>query len=129
MTCPRRQLQVRFQLKATTSEIAKALSCHARVLIMDEPTSSLSQKETETLFEVVKDLRNQGISVIYISHRLGEVIELSDRVTVFRDGENDLAKEEINHENMVRLMVGRDLRSFTTVKFISQEKQFCRPVK
>ena len=81
---------------------------------MDEPTSSLSQKETETLFEVVKDLRNQGISVIYISHRLGEVIELSDRVTVFRDGENagDLAKEEINHENMVRLMVGRDLSEF-----------------
>jgi len=95
-------------------EIAKALSCDARVLIMDEPTSSLSHKETETLFEVVKDLKNQGISVIYISHRLGEVIELSDRVTVFRDGENagDLAKEEINHENMVRLMVGRDLSEF-----------------
>ena len=95
-------------------EIAKALSCDARVLIMDEPTSSLSQKETETLFEVVKGLRDQGISVIYISHRLGEVIELSDRVTVFRDGENagDLEKEDINHENMVRLMVGRDLSEF-----------------
>ena len=95
-------------------EIAKALSCDARVLIMDEPTSSLSQKETETLFDVVKGLRDQGISVIYISHRLGEVIELSDRVTVFRDGENagDLGKEEINHENMVRLMVGRELSEF-----------------
>ncbi|MEE3060413.1 MAG: sugar ABC transporter ATP-binding protein [Verrucomicrobiota bacterium] len=95
-------------------EIAKALSCDARVLIMDEPTSSLSQKETETLFEVVKGLRDQGISVIYISHRLGEVKELSDRVTVFRDGENagDLALEEINHESMVRLMVGRDLSEF-----------------
>ncbi len=69
-------------------EIAKALSCNARVLIMDEPTSSLSQKETETLFEVVKNLRSKGISVIYISHRLGEVKELADRVTVFRDGEN-----------------------------------------
>ncbi|MEC8778799.1 MAG: sugar ABC transporter ATP-binding protein, partial [Verrucomicrobiota bacterium] len=91
-----------------------ALSCDARVLIMDEPTSSLSQKETETLFEVVKGLRDQGISVIYISHRLGEVKELSDRVTVFRDGENagDLALEEINHESMVRLMVGRDLSEF-----------------
>ncbi len=95
-------------------EIAKALSCNARVLIMDEPTSSLSQKETETLFEVVMGLRDQGISVIYISHRLGEVKELSDRVTVFRDGENagDLANDEINHENMVRLMVGRDLSEF-----------------
>ena len=95
-------------------EIAKALSCDARVLIMDEPTSSLSQKETETLFEVVKGLRDEGISVIYISHRLGEVKELSDRVTVFRDGENagDLAKDEINHDNMVRLMVGRELSEF-----------------
>ena len=95
-------------------EIAKALSSDARVLIMDEPTSSLSQKETETLFGVVKDLRRKGISVIYISHRLGEVIELADRVTVFRDGENagDLSGEEINHDNMVKLMVGRELSEF-----------------
>ncbi|MGY8713216.1 MAG: ATP-binding cassette domain-containing protein, partial [Verrucomicrobiia bacterium] len=95
-------------------EIAKALSCNARVLIMDEPTSSLSQKETETLFEVVKGLRADGISVIYISHRLGEVKELADRVTVFRDGENagDLARDEIDHNHMVRLMVGRDLNEF-----------------
>ena len=95
-------------------EIAKALSSDARVLIMDEPTSSLSQKETETLFEVVKGLREEGISVIYISHRLGEVKELADRVTVFRDGENagDLEREEINHDAMVRLMVGRDLNEF-----------------
>ncbi len=95
-------------------EIAKALSCNARVLIMDEPTSSLSQKETTTLFEVVRDLQRQGISVIYISHRLGEVTELADRVTVLRDGENagDLAREEINHDAMVKLMVGRDLSQF-----------------
>ncbi len=95
-------------------EIAKALSSDARVLIMDEPTSSLSQKETETLFGVVKDLREKGISVIYISHRLGEVIELADRVTVFRDGENagDLSGDEINHNNMVKLMVGRELSEF-----------------
>ena len=70
---------------------------------MDEPTSSLSQTETETPFEVVHDLRQQGISIIYISHRLGEVEELADRVTVFRDGENagDLAKDEIYHDAMV----------------------------
>ncbi len=95
-------------------EIAKALSCQARVLIMDEPTSSLSQHETETLFDVVRDLRAQGISVIYISHRLGEVKELADRVLVLRDGENagELTREEINHDAMVRLMVGRDLDQF-----------------
>lgn len=99
-------------------EIAKALSCDARVLIMDEPTSSLSQKETETLFEVVKDLRDQGISVIYVSHRLGEVKELSDRVTVLRDGENagELDQDGINHDNMVRLMVGRELDEFYSRK-------------
>ncbi len=95
-------------------EIAKALSVNARVLIMDEPTSSLSAGETLRLFEVVKDLRESGVSVIYISHRLGEVKELADRVTVLRDGQNagELSKAEINHENMVRMMVGRDVSQF-----------------
>src|SRR5690606_14778788 len=63
-------------------EIAKALSINARVLIMDEPTSSLSAGEAERLFEVIKDLRSRGVSIIYISHRLGEVQLLADRVTV-----------------------------------------------
>lgn len=95
-------------------EIARALSVNARVLIMDEPTSSLSQHETERLLEVVKELRANGVSVIYISHRLGEVKELADRVTVFRDGENagDISREEITHDSMVRLMVGRDVSQF-----------------
>lgn len=95
-------------------EIARALSVNARVLIMDEPTSSLSGHEAETLFKVVKDLRSKGVSVIYISHRLGEVKELADRVTVFRDGENagDLSRDEINHDRMVQLMVGRDISQF-----------------
>ncbi|HCU87014.1 MAG TPA: D-xylose ABC transporter ATP-binding protein [Verrucomicrobiales bacterium] len=95
-------------------EIAKALSINARVLIMDEPTSSLSQRETENLFTVIKDLRARGVSVIYISHRLGEVKELADRVTVLRDGENagDLERAEIDHDAMVSLMVGRDLSAF-----------------
>ena len=116
-------------------EIAKALSCDARVLIMDEPTSSLSQTETETLFEVVHDLRRQGISIIYISHRLGEVKELADRVTVFRDGENagDLAKDEISHDAMVRLMVGRNLSEFYDRqihhpgKVVLEVEQICTP--
>ena len=92
-------------------EIAKALSIDARILIMDEPTSSLSQAETEYLFKVIKDLRDRGVSVIYISHRLGEVQELADHVTVLRDGENagELVREEVTHDAMVRLMVGRDL--------------------
>ena len=95
-------------------EIAKALSVNARVLIMDEPTSSLSQAEAENLFVVIKDLRARGVSVIYISHRLGEVKELSDHVTVMRDGENagELSRDEVTHEAMVRLMVGRDLSEY-----------------
>lgn len=92
-------------------EIAKAMSVGARVLIMDEPTSSLSSAEAERLFEVVNDLRKRGVSVIYISHRLGEVKALSDRVVVLRDGENAgaLNRDEITHDNMVRMMVGRDV--------------------
>lgn len=95
-------------------EIARALSVNARVLIMDEPTSSLSQREAEKLFEVVKDLRKRGVSIIYISHRLGEVRELADRVTVLRDGENagNLDSDEISHDRMVQLMVGRDISEF-----------------
>ncbi|HYG77436.1 MAG TPA: sugar ABC transporter ATP-binding protein [Planctomycetota bacterium] len=95
-------------------EIAKALSANARVLIMDEPTSSLSSGETEALFRVVKDLRSKGVSIVYISHRLGEVKELADRVTVLRDGQNagELQRAEICHDAMVRLMVGRDLSQF-----------------
>ncbi len=95
-------------------EIAKALSVNARVLIMDEPTSSLSQRETEAMFKVVKDLRDKGVSIVYISHRLGEVHELADRVVVLRDGANagDLKRDEIAHDRMVRMMVGRDVSEF-----------------
>jgi len=91
-------------------EIAKALSAQARVLIMDEPTSSLSQPESDALFRVIKDLRARGVSIIYISHRLGEVKELADRVVVLRDGRNAgvLSREEITQDNLVRLMVGRN---------------------
>jgi ribose transport system ATP-binding protein len=93
-------------------EIAKALSAQARVLIMDEPTSSLSQHESDTLFRVIKDLRTRGVSIIYISHRLGEVEELADRVVVLRDGRNagELSRDEITHDNLVRLMVGRNFQ-------------------
>ncbi len=95
-------------------EIAKALSVNARVLIMDEPTSSLSQHETEALFKVIESLRKKGVTVIYISHRLGEINAIADRVTVLRDGENagHLSREEISHDAMVELMVGRDISQY-----------------
>lgn len=95
-------------------EIAKALSVDARVLIMDEPTSSLSQHETEQLFKVIKDLASKNVAIVYISHRLSEVRELADRVTVLRDGDNagELLSQEATHDNMVRLMVGRDISKY-----------------
>jgi ribose transport system ATP-binding protein len=95
-------------------EIAKALSLNARILIMDEPTSSLTLTETARLLEVVKELRAQGVSIIYITHRLGEIAQIADRVVVLRDGRNAgfLKREEISHDRIVKLMVGRDIDHF-----------------
>ena len=95
-------------------EIAKALSQDARLLIMDEPTSSLTLAETDRLLATVRELRAQGVSVIYISHRLAEIAECADRVVVLRDGRNagELGRGEITHPAMVRLMVGRDLEDW-----------------
>lgn len=95
-------------------EIAKALSVNARIIIMDEPTSSLTLHETDQLFKVVKDLRAEGISIVYISHRMVELKELADRVTVMRDGtvSGHLSQDEIETDNMIKLMVGRDVEKF-----------------
>jgi ribose transport system ATP-binding protein len=95
-------------------EIAKALSLRARLIIMDEPTSSLTLSETERLLKLVQELSEQGISVIYISHRLGEIKHCAHRVVVLRDGKNagELPQAEIEHDRIVRLMVGREIKSF-----------------
>ena len=92
-------------------EIAKALSKDARIIIMDEPTSSLTLSETERLLAVIDQLRDKGIAVIYISHRLGEVKSCADRVIALRDGKNagSLGRDEIEHDAMVNMMVGREL--------------------
>lgn len=94
-------------------EIAKALSMQARIIIMDEPTSSLSLTETERLLAVVRDLQGRGVAVIFITHRLSEVRAIADRVVVLRDGQvvGHLDKAEITQDAMVRLMIGRDLQS------------------
>jgi ribose transport system ATP-binding protein len=93
-------------------EIARALGLNARVIIMDEPTSSLTQTETERLFAVIAELKKQGVAIVYISHRLAEVRAIADRAVVLRDGKyaGALTKSEITHDNLVRLMVGRDLK-------------------
>src|SRR5829696_9260270 len=102
-------------------EIARALSAGARIIIMDEPTSSLTLSETRRLLEIVKDLKARNVSVIYISHRMHEVQEIADRAVVLRDGRNagEIAGNEITHERMVRMMVGRDLKEFFKVARVS----------
>jgi ribose transport system ATP-binding protein len=95
-------------------EIARAISAGARIIIMDEPTSSLTLTETRRLLELIKDLKADNVSIIYISHRMHEVKEIADRAVVLRDGKNagEIQGSEITHERMVRMMVGRDLKDF-----------------
>ena len=95
-------------------EIAKALSLNSRLIIMDEPTSSLTLTETKRLLDLVCGLSEQGVSIAYISHRLGEIDACADRVVVLRDGKNagELTHEETSHDKLVNLMVGREIKSF-----------------
>lgn len=92
-------------------EISKALSEQARILVMDEPTASLSERETQKLFEIMHTLRSRGITIIYISHRMAEVYQLADRVTVLRDGQyvDTLEGQAITAGALIQRMVGRPL--------------------
>ncbi len=92
-------------------EIAKALSLNARLVIMDEPTSALTETEVDALLRIIRGLKARGLAVIYISHRLDEVLAICDRITVLRDGQNagELMVAEATPEKIVRLMVGRSL--------------------
>jgi len=97
-------------------EIAKALSLDARLVIMDEPTSSLTISETRRLLGVIRDLKASGVTVVFISHRLREIEESADRVVVLRDGRvaGRLDRADIKHDTMIRLMIGRDLKALYT---------------
>jgi ribose transport system ATP-binding protein len=93
-------------------EIAKAIQQNAKILIMDEPSAPLTSSEVESLFKVCELLKSKGVSIIYISHRLEEIMRLSDRIVVLRDGEyiKTLTTKETNIDELIRLMVGRDLK-------------------
>lgn len=95
-------------------EIARALHAKSKILVLDEPTTALSTRETERLFALVRQLRTEGIALIYISHRMAEVYELADRVSVLRDGTyvGTLTRAELSADSLVKMMVGRDLSSF-----------------
>ncbi len=95
-------------------EIARALKDKSRVLVMDEPTAALSDRETERLFEVIRKLRSDGIAIIYISHRMEEIYALADRISVLRDGQyiGSLTRDEISPQRLVQMMVGRSMEDF-----------------
>jgi ribose transport system ATP-binding protein len=95
-------------------EIARALKDKSRILVMDEPTAALSDRETERLFEVIRKLRNDGIAIIYISHRMEEIYALADRISVLRDGQyiGSLTRDEISPQRLVQMMVGRPMENF-----------------
>jgi ABC-type sugar transport system ATPase subunit len=92
-------------------EIARALSSRARILVLDEPTSSLSEAEAESLFATLRRLRSQGVGIIYISHRLEEILRLADRITVLRDGRSigTQRTSNVNQRELIRWMVGREI--------------------
>ncbi|MGB7194663.1 MAG: sugar ABC transporter ATP-binding protein [Collimonas pratensis] len=95
-------------------EIARAIHAHARILVMDEPTTPLSSRETDRLFALIRQLRQEGLAIVYISHRMAEIYELSDRVSVLRDGKHVgmLERADLSAEALVKMMVGRDLSGF-----------------
>lgn len=93
-------------------EIAKCLSFDARIIILDEPTASLTDKESETLFSIIEELKRNNISVVYISHRMEEVFNLADRITVFRDGTyiDTVERKDFQEDQIIKMMIGRELQ-------------------
>jgi len=112
-------------------EIAKAISFDVKIIIMDEPTAVLTNKETEILFKLIKSLAERGIGIIYISHRLGEIVEIADRVTVLRDGYLVGSKNvsEITEREIASMMVGRDVEKSVATNFEGDESDIVIEVK
>ena len=105
-------------------EIAKAVSQHVKILIMDEPSAPLASNEVEHMFELIRALKKEGVTVIYISHRLGEAFEISDRITVLRDGKliSTADTEQMNRQELISLMVGREIgETYPEKKYDSDE--------
>jgi ABC-type sugar transport system ATPase subunit len=94
-------------------EIAKAITSEAKIILMDEPTSSISQKDAEKLMVIIKNLKNQGVTIIYISHRLHEIGGIADRITVLRDGSlvGTVSNDEVEEKDLINMMVGREIKN------------------
>ena len=119
---PRRLVSSLSMPEQQLVEIAKAIGAEARILILDEPTASLGAHEVESLFAVVDRLRAEGAGIIYISHRLEEILQIADRVTVLRDGQTiaTVARGEFGRADLIRMMVGRDLSAIFPKREVPQ---------
>ncbi len=109
-------------------EIVKAMSFNAKIMVLDEPTSSISDKEVNFLFGMIRTLTQKGVGIIYISHKMSELFEICDRVTVMRDGQTVATKvvAETNKDELVALMVGRELKNYYTRDYLEQGKEVLR---
>lgn len=101
-------------------EIAKCLSFNARIIILDEPTASLTDRESETLFSIIDELKRNNISIVYISHRMEEVFNLADRITVFRDGTyiDTVERKNFKEDEIIKMMIGRELQEDVSARTI-----------
>ena len=106
-------------------EIAKAVSYDAKILVLDEPTSSLTDSEIDLLFDILNQLRAEGVGIIYISHKMEEILNISDEVTVMRDGEWIATEpaEDLTINRIIQLMVGRSLENRYQIKNMFLEKR------
>lgn len=123
---PRTQMNHLSVSTKQMADIVKAVSYGAKVIVLDEPTSSLTEKETEALFKIIRQLRNEGCGIIYISHKIEEVIAISNRVTVLRDGQWVATEriEDIDANKLIKLMVNRELSN----RFPPKGKQIGQPI-
>lgn len=110
---PRRIMSTMPVSQRQMAEIAKAVSFHSKIIVFDEPTSSLTEQEVEHLFKIINMLRDRGCGIIYISHKMAEILRIADEVTVMRDGAWVATKpaSELTNEEIIRLMVGRELNN------------------
>lgn len=101
-------------------EIAKCLSFNARIIILDEPTASLTDRESETLFSIIDELKRNNISIVYISHRMEEVFNLADRITVFRDGTyiDTVERKNFKEDEIIKMMIGRELQEDVSARAV-----------
>ena len=121
---PRMKMKYLSVAEMQMVEIAKAISNNARIIIMDEPTSALSDKEVASLFRMIKDLKTQGVAIIYISHKMEEIAQIADTITVLRDGQYIATKPaaELDRNALITLMVGRQIDLLFPVAIGKQEE-------